>query len=204
MGIEKMRLFIGITFDSAALEILDDLGKQLKGISSKGKFTTKENLHLTLVFLGDTDPERISILEEVLCDAMDLTGEEPFFIELSSLGKFQKPGGDIYWVGIKKNKALNLLHSNIEMELRKRGFRFEERSYVPHLTLGRGIVLEHDERLDGLGEKLSGMKAWVSSVSLMWSHRENEVLRYTPIRVCEFCHRGNRASVLRSQADSSE
>ena len=132
-----MRLFLGITFQEEILEEIQQMAQKLKKSSVKGNFTRKENLHLTLAFLGEIDESQIAKIEE----AMNNIDIEPFFIELDKMGKFKGRGGDIYWIGFKGSDQLQCLYEELSEKLRKNGIQLEDRPYTPHLTLGRKVVL---------------------------------------------------------------
>ena len=59
-----MRLFIAICFDENMLDSLTEIQDDLIRCGVKGNYTARENLHMTLAFIGDyDDPEQI---EEVM------------------------------------------------------------------------------------------------------------------------------------------
>ena len=53
-----MRLFIAINFNTETCTQLLALRDELRIESQRGSFTAPENLHLTLVFLGECDEDR--------------------------------------------------------------------------------------------------------------------------------------------------
>jgi RNA 2',3'-cyclic 3'-phosphodiesterase len=85
-----MRLFIAIKFTEEIKNQLCTAIGYLKEHAIHGNFTQKENLHLTLVFIGDT-----AKTAEV-ARAMDMVQAQPFTLKISGLGKFRRDGGDIY------------------------------------------------------------------------------------------------------------
>lgn len=124
-----MRLFI-------AVEILDDLREKIallqKGIPSEGlKMVEKENLHITLAFLGEVEEGK----KDKLVRALGNIGCEKFGMKLSGMGAF--PSGSyirVVWVGVE-SEGLKKLHAQINEALRALNFKTE--SYSPHLTLAR-------------------------------------------------------------------
>ena len=55
-----MRLFIAINFDENMLDALTEIQDDLRRCGVKGHYTPRENLHMTLAFLGENDdPEEI-------------------------------------------------------------------------------------------------------------------------------------------------
>ncbi|NLP31304.1 MAG: RNA 2',3'-cyclic phosphodiesterase [Clostridiales bacterium] len=171
----KIRLFIAINFKEEVKDTLLDIQKQLKGYAEKGNFTRRENLHLTVVFIGET------MNLEAVKNAMDKVSVDPFNITISGLGKFRRRGGDIYWLGIDKSDKLNNLYNQISSELYNLGFDIEKREYKPHLTLGREVILQRNFNEIEFNENLSPITMDISRISLMKSERINGKLTYTEI-----------------------
>lgn len=75
-----MRLFIALQFDDDIIEELEYFQGMLKDEGVTGNFTNRENLHLTLAFIGDyNDPD------EVL-DVMEAVNFSPIEISLGGVG----------------------------------------------------------------------------------------------------------------------
>ena len=78
-----MRLFTALCFDEKTKNALFSLSEKSKTFA-KGNFTLRENLHLTLVFIGET--ERKSEIESALSEI-----EFPkFSVDFSKTNAFQK------------------------------------------------------------------------------------------------------------------
>ena len=73
-------------------------------IGPRGSFTAPENLHLTLVFLGECDEEQTTAVKKV----MSTINFEPFPICIDRIGRFRRNGGDIWWAGCMKQALLDL------------------------------------------------------------------------------------------------
>ncbi len=99
-----MRLFIAINFTEEIKSMLYECAQELKSHSRKGNFSNKDNLHLTLAFLGELPEDRIEDIEE----AMEEVKASPFTLEFSQLGKFdsRSRGEALYWCGVKANPSL--------------------------------------------------------------------------------------------------
>jgi len=160
------RLFIAIAFPETVRAYLDARKEELKRAASRGNFTREDNLHLTMVFIGETDrvDDIIKILEE--------NDAAPFDLTLSRAGKFLHNRGDIYWIGIKESPALQSLVSRLENSLRASGFSIEQRPYRPHITLGRGVKAEYFDN------KVSEITFSVDQYKLMESANEEGRLVY--------------------------
>lgn len=102
------------------------------------RWTSPENIHLTLKFLGDTDPALIQRLSETLANLVRPLF--PFEIEARGVGFFpsaQRPR--IFWAGFDAQSAevLSLLQQALERDLGELGFEPDPRDFLPHVTLGR-------------------------------------------------------------------
>lgn len=165
-----MRLFIAVNFSK---EIKKDLLKnidELKSCSIKGNFTREGNLHLTLVFIGET--HNLDIVK----NAVDNIEFNKFKLKISGFGKFSRSGGDIYWVGISKNSELMNIYVQLVNNLKNTGFKIDERQYTPHITLGREVILDKTPEFSAKEPEMT-----VDKISLMKSERVNGKLTYTEI-----------------------
>ena len=166
-----MRLFISINFDKAAHSKLIALRDNVRSFSVRGSFVQPENLHLTLAFLGDCSSEQVSDIKK----AMKKTAFTPFDIYIDSLGRFRRDGSHIWWAGIRENKTLLKLQSNLSDNLIRAGFELDKGKYKPHITLGRKVVSR------AAPSKVEPFKQTVTGIDLMESESFNNVLIYTSI-----------------------
>jgi len=166
-----MRLFIAINFTAETKNRLLAMCEELHSASRRGRFSLPENLHLTLAFLGECNAEQADTSKAV----MDMATFAPFDLVIEGLGRFKRDGGDIWWAGVRENKALTDLQRELTSGLCSRGFSLEKRKYSPHITLGREIVTDEKPRpIEPFGET-------VSRIDLMKSERINGKLTYTSI-----------------------
>lgn len=170
-----MRLFIAINFPEDIKTKLYNIAANLKDESRYGNFSRRENLHLTLVFIGET-PRFSDVV-----DVMKKTSFESFDIELSSLGKFKRNGGDIYWIGVKKSAVLLRIASELSNNLKAAGFKIDVREFKPHLTLGREVVMYDGFNMSKFSDTIEPMLVNVPYISLMKSERISGRLTYTEI-----------------------
>ena len=166
-----MRLFIALLFPQNTVEELASCRDALHNEALSGSFVPMDNLHLTMEFLGECSSKEYALIKE----AMDSLSFESFSIKMDRLGFFSRPDGDIWWVGIEKNKALENLHSQLSQELEKRGFKLEKKRFKPHITLARRVITNtKDGRMDCI-------RTDIDSVSLMLSERGNGRMIYTEL-----------------------
>jgi 2'-5' RNA ligase len=169
-----MRLFIAINFSDEVKDALCETIAELRGAALRGRYTLRDNLHLTLAFIGESN--RVDEILEVMEDACADAPPEPLRIAFSGAGAFHKKGGDIHWVGVENTPELNILAARLASGLRRAGFDIEKRRFTPHITIGREIVLRAGARVN---VPLASMDA--ERISLMKSERAGGRLVYTEI-----------------------
>ena len=164
-----MRLFIAIQFDQKVLDILKSFQDKLKSQGVKGNYSRSENLHLTLAFIGDyDDPGKV-------LGAINQVEIRPFDIMLEGVGQF----GDIFWVGLAKNPALEAVVKRLLKKLGEYDIPYDKKKFLPHITLIRkavGITGDSITSFDASETKIS-----VTKISLMKSERGKNGMIYTEI-----------------------
>lgn len=166
-----MRLFVAINFSNELKARLLDARNKLSLCSRNGSFSNPENLHLTLVFIGECNTNEVLAVKSI----MDSFSFPAFSIQLDKIGKFVREGGDIWWVGIKADAALFELQSTLTKKLIEQGFEIEQRPYKPHITIGRRVITDVGP---WNADKFSEI---VTSIELMKSERSNGKLVYTTL-----------------------
>ncbi len=154
-----MRLFAAIDFSEGMKAKLKRVQDELSAEAKSGDFTAKGNLHLTLIFLGECDREEVERAKK----AMDRLSFAPFYLEIDRVGHFARPGGDIYWAGVKPEKELMAMQKALAESFAKGGFNLERRRYTPHITLGRRVVTDQDAfEIKAFGEHITNVVLMVS------------------------------------------
>jgi len=171
-----MRLFYAITFKEKTKDILARYRDTLADHTLKGRFTSKENIHLTLAFIGEVKQGDLSAYESVL----DHLTDEYINLRASHVGTFKKKNKDILWIGLDKSDELTRLYKNLTLLLETYDLAYEKRKYHPHITVGRQVVLLEKDLI------LPPVNLELDSVALMHSHRKNDILTYEPIYQIKF------------------
>lgn len=164
-----MRLFIAIQFDESMLDSLVQFQSGLRAQRVTGNFTVRENLHLTLAFIGDfNDPEAV-------LEAMEQSAFRPMDLRLEGVGTF----GDLFWVGLAENKALHAYVKRLRRELAAVGIPFDSKRFSPHVTLIRRASVPGGGIIPVENAPQGSMTA--SRVSLMRSDRGKNGMIYTEV-----------------------
>ena len=164
-----MRLFIAIQFDDNMLDALTDFQDDLRSQGVTGNYTRRENLHITLAFIGDYGNP-----DEVL-DAMEQVDFSPIDISLDGVGSF----GDLFWAGLADNPQLAVYVKRLRRELSKQGIPFDKKRFSPHITLIRKYSCRGVKEIPVSDPPKGSMVA--TRVSLMRSERGKNGMIYTEI-----------------------
>jgi len=132
-----MRTFIAIELSQQIRDTLAQIQSHLKYAGVDVKWVEKDNIHLTLKFLGEVSEEKIKKIKSIL-DNIGKTVKS-FEISLKDIGAFPKIDYPrVIWVGLDKGaKESGELAEKINDSLSKIGFQKETRDFAAHLTIGR-------------------------------------------------------------------
>ncbi len=124
------RLFVAIDLPDAVKTQLAQLQANVAG----AKWVNREQMHLTLRFIGETSLEQIKELETGLAAIQ----AAPFSFQLSGVGHFPPRGkARVLWVGLPHVEALQHLQAQIEQVVTHCGFEPADHPFSPHITLAR-------------------------------------------------------------------
>lgn len=170
-----MRLFTGI-------EIPEDIGEEvcaLMGGIPGARWQDRENLHLTLRFLGNLDPHTAEDVDM----ALSRVASKPFDITLKSMGTFGEPPR-VLWAGAEASERLPTLAGKVDSALHPLRLDYDRRKFIPHVTLARlrnahpgdlaGFIQEHGD--------YASRSFTVTHFVLYSSHRGQDGADYTPER----------------------
>ena len=121
-----MRTFIALEVPARLSEQLGGVAMELSG-HLRGRFITRDTYHVTLAFLGDIEPLELDAVKAALDEAL----------EPDRLGTFGRPINSTLWVGMAEHQALMALAARVREGLACRGIAFDDKEFVPHVTLAR-------------------------------------------------------------------
>jgi RNA 2',3'-cyclic 3'-phosphodiesterase len=132
-----MRLFIAVNIPDGLRDKIAVLQDRLRSSGAAVRWAPKENLHLTLKFLGETPESRAAEVAGALRAA--LKGMAGPRIVLGGLGAFPRgPNPRVIWAGVKEGgERLKDAAGCIEEALYRLGFEREAKEFTPHLTIAR-------------------------------------------------------------------
>lgn len=130
-----MRAFIAVELDRQVIDKIAAVTDQLKSALAGIRWVAKTNFHLTLKFLGNIGDAQVDPIDEALQGQFRLFPR--FTINAKGLGVFPERGRPkILWVGLTGNELAGLA-AKVQSSLLPLGFAPEQRSFTPHLTIGR-------------------------------------------------------------------
>lgn len=187
------RLFVAVPLPNDVREQVRNIIDHLRGTDVPTRWTNPDNAHLTLHFIGDTQPEMAELLRLALGAA--IAPHTPFELRTAEPGTFpsiRRPR--VLWLGLwGPAHRLEALYNDIGDFLDDFGLDIEEADFHPHITLGRirdtegvkvGVLPDavRDAYESLRIEKLAGADAAVTfpitEVQLIRSHLEQNGPRY--------------------------
>ena len=124
-----MRLFVALALPDL---IADGLSLLQAGVPG-AHWQTREQLHLTLRFIGDVDGRDANAAD----DALSLIEAPRFSLALKGVGEFGGKTPHALWAGVRNKEQVSFLQRKIETALQRAGLPAESHKYVPHVTLAR-------------------------------------------------------------------
>jgi len=133
------RVFVAVNLPEEIKGKLFSFGKKYQFLPCK--WVKKENIHITVLFLGNLDNNQL--LETIQSTKQVLEDYKPFLvgIERFSYGPDNKIPPRLIWAKIKKNKEFSALKNDIEntiFDLPEYKYKTKEgKSFNPHITIAR-------------------------------------------------------------------
>ena len=133
-----IRTFIGIFPPPHVQSAIADILSPLKPRASALRWEKQEKFHVTMKFLGDVLPAQLHQLRSFLIQ--ECSSVCRFEIYLTTIGCFPTMHAPkIVWLGSSgdDNARLGDCFEAVESACSSAGFKKDERSFHPHITLGR-------------------------------------------------------------------
>lgn len=142
-----IRTFIALDLPETIKTGIYNCYQDLASRESKAiKWTIRENLHLTLKFLGDTEETSLPLIKQVLENRKE---KIPFQLALLGQGTFpdnRQPG--VFWVSFQEPDTVRLREEQkrLEEELSGYGIPKENKEFFPHITVARLKLFTQKDR----------------------------------------------------------
>jgi len=154
----RLRTFIAVDLGQALRDRCVALQEALARTGTEVKWVGQENLHVTLLFLGEVVDKDVPALCQAVSECCAL--HDAFALTVQSVGCFPNPRRPrTVWAGVTAGtQELCALHDALEPPLLALGcYRREGRQYTPHITLGR---VKGDGPTDKVAAALARQAGW--------------------------------------------
>ncbi|MBN1793680.1 MAG: RNA 2',3'-cyclic phosphodiesterase [Candidatus Omnitrophica bacterium] len=181
---EGIRSFIAIELPGQVKDELTRLLSILRTTRADVNWTSAQQMHVTLAFLGSVKKETIDGVTGVLYRIS--RSARPFSLCIGKIGAFPKPAYPrVVWVGIDNpDGGLSDVVDALEEALENLGFSPEKRPFTAHVTLGRVRSPRGRKELVGALTKASFSSLspfYVNSLVLFQSTLTQKGPLYTPL-----------------------
>jgi 2'-5' RNA ligase len=129
-----MRLFVALAIPVPAAQSI----MLIQGGVPGARWQTREQLHLTLRFIGEVGGRDGAMLDDALA-GIEAPG---FALQLHGVGQFGNKQPHALWVGARPNEALAHLQRKVDNAIRRVGQPQDAHKFTAHVTLAR---LRHSE-----------------------------------------------------------
>lgn len=132
-----IRSFLAFEIDPKVKKVVEEVSYYLQNSSIHAKWVRPENIHITLIFMGNI---KINMLEAIKKEIKEVTHRtECMKVRLKGMGCFpDKRRPRVIWIGLDGDiKKMGELKDNLMKKLKSFGIKDEKREFKPHLTLGR-------------------------------------------------------------------
>jgi len=142
----ESRLFIGFKVPRKIIEIITMVRSTLNNDQKFYNWASGNNLHLTLLFLGNHGVDQIDNLSEKIDSTMNEFGD--FTISINGTGSFGNKN-QILWLGVDKGQD-QLQRINYELQIQLENYLDNQikSKFAPHLTIGRKKKTEISNNID--------------------------------------------------------
>ena len=135
-----MRLFVALHIPDSIRDRYAGLTNELRRLDAKAakkkpKWVRPENLHVTLKFIGHTDPGKLDSIRAALSLVRSPQEVRLHFRNIGFFPNANRPR--VIWGGMQVSENLAPLAQAVDQQMATLGFPAEERAFTPHLTLAR-------------------------------------------------------------------
>lgn len=132
-----IRSFLAFEIPSEIRDTVSSIYNGLKDKTLNIRWVKEENIHITLVFMGNVNEKDLDPMGKLLEKACNKYA--PFLIRVKGVGVFSSLRSPrVLWIGIDGDiERMGHFRDRIQKDLRRFGIKEEKRRFSPHLTVGR-------------------------------------------------------------------
>lgn len=171
-----MRLFYAFLFTESEINELLKIQNMFIDEDVPARYSSRSNLHLTIEFIGEVDeadlPKYKQVLKEISGLKMNLFSEGCHFFH-------NHHSGDIFTIKFELSNSLLGFPNQFRNVLKKYNISYQNKPYIPHITLARKMKLEDESLLDLANQ--TKLQFQLNKVALMESTRVENILTYVEL-----------------------
>lgn len=147
----RRRVFFGLQIPARIKDRLLKVKSEVPG----AKWQRVEQMHITLLFLGDIDEDDVS----AVCETARHAPGAAFELDVAGLDCFGQPlRPRNLWAGVRPTAPVVRLHDGLRDRMETLGLTVDSRAFHPHITLARfkppsgsvqGLLAEYDQTVFG-------------------------------------------------------
>ncbi|AAL64840.1 RNA 2',3'-cyclic phosphodiesterase [Pyrobaculum aerophilum] len=158
-----VRSFIAVDIESPdVIKKIEEVQREVLRLGLDIKLVERENLHITLRFLGEIPQSRVDSIIKALASVKF----NKFMIKLAELGVFpdlSRPR--VLWIGVSQGaEELTKLANIVRETVDKYAEHKEDREFTPHLTIGRIKSGQNAHKLREFVQRYKGVEFGVVAV----------------------------------------
>lgn len=182
---QSIRCFVAIEIPEPIQNRLARIQETLRQQIQKASWVKPGNIHLTLKFLGDVDPDDLDSIEEAIKEAT--SRHHSFSLRIGGVGAFPNLARPrVIWTGVKVGaEQVSALAQDINLALSHCGFPLEAKKFNPHLTIARlkervdlRPYTNHYRQYD----RIDGTEMTVDTISLVQSQLDPKGAIYSTLQ----------------------
>ena len=146
---EKIRSFFAIELPEDIRRYIErDIVSRLKKVPAKVKWVARENMHLTVRFLGEISRQKVDEIVEKMFDMNIQERISVVSLSLSEIGTFGRRNPRVIWLGLSGEvEKIVELHGYIERVCDAVKLPADDKKFSPHITIGRVKSPSHTDKL---------------------------------------------------------
>lgn len=192
-----MRLFVAMPLPAELLETALECQRLIAQSSESCRLARKDGLHITLAFLGDVCERDALNVKDALQAACALH-RSPVRLEPERIGHFGNADDALLWLGLKEDRSMLRLARLLRTELELRSIPFDEKEFVPHVTLARRAKLPAS-----IPRVPNAKISTALAVSLYESHLSSDGARYRALETFALPSEGDQGPQRRASRKGS-
>jgi 2'-5' RNA ligase len=180
---DKIRTFIAIDLSRSIKKMLSKYIRDISGATYEYKWVARDNLHITLAFLGDITYDDIPLIAAAMERAA--ASHKPFKAQIGSVGTF----ASVIWVGLARGEEkCREVYDSLKGELMMANLHLDDRRYHPHITIARSRrrMTPEEKRKFETNEPPDQREIEVSDIILFESKLQPRGPEYIPLKRLRF------------------